>query len=51
MANKAQILGTTELSYHIERVFKESNIFLIIVSPYLKINNRIKFILQQSILN
>lgn len=38
----SNILGTTELSYEIERLVNESYRFLIIVSPYLKITDRVK---------
>jgi hypothetical protein len=37
-----KILGTTETSYHIEQLIRETRHYLIIVSPYLKINTRLK---------
>jgi phosphatidylserine/phosphatidylglycerophosphate/cardiolipin synthase-like enzyme len=36
------IISTSEISHEIEKMIQESNKFLIIVSPYLKITNRIK---------
>lgn len=37
-----ELLETTALSHEIEKLIKDSNDFTIIVSPYLKINNRLK---------
>jgi phosphatidylserine/phosphatidylglycerophosphate/cardiolipin synthase-like enzyme len=36
------LLSTTEISLEIERIISEANEFIIIISPYLKINNRLK---------
>ena len=36
------ILSTTEISFEIEKIISEANDFLIIISPDLKINNRLK---------
>ncbi len=36
------IYGTTELTYQIEQLIKEESTFLIFVSPYLKLNKRLK---------
>lgn len=37
-----ELLETTAQSYEIEKIINESNDYLIIVSPYLQINNRLK---------
>lgn len=37
-----EILGTTETTYAIERLFTNAHEFVIIVSPYLKINHRLR---------
>lgn len=37
-----EILGTTKISYEIERILEDSEKFLILVSPYLKFNHRLK---------
>ncbi|MBS9767740.1 MAG: phospholipase D family protein [Flavobacteriaceae bacterium] len=37
-----EILGTTEISYEIEQMLKEPKEFLILVTPYLKLNQRLK---------
>lgn len=42
----AQFLDTTGISYHLEQIIKKANKQLIIISPYLKINNRIKQLLE-----
>ena len=36
------IFGTTELTYQIEQLIQEDTSFLILVSPYLKLNRRLK---------
>lgn len=38
----SNILGTTEISYEIERMVDESFKFLFVVSPYLKLTDRVK---------
>lgn len=43
-----EILGTTKISYEIERILDESEIYLILVSPYLKLNKRLKVRLSDS---
>ena len=37
-----KILGTTKISYEIEEILDSANKYLILVSPYLKLNNRLK---------
>jgi hypothetical protein len=41
----AKFLDTTGVSYHLEQIIKTSNERLIIISPYLKMNDRIKELL------
>lgn len=41
----AQFLDTTGVSYHLEKLIKAANDKLILISPYLKINDRIKQLL------
>ncbi len=36
------IIGTTEISYEIEQMLKDAEKFLILVTPYLKLNQRLK---------
>jgi len=43
-----EILGTTKISYEIERILDESENYLILVSPYLKLNQRLKVRLSDS---
>ena len=45
------IYGTTELSYQIEQLIQEESNFLIIVSPYLKVNKRLQARLTNSFNN
>jgi len=42
----AKFLDTTGISYHLEQIVKKSNERLILISPFLKINNRIKELLE-----
>ncbi|WP_027420424.1 phospholipase D family protein [Crocinitomix catalasitica] len=42
----AEFLDTTGISYHLEQIIKKANKQLIIISPFLKINNRIKQLLE-----
>ncbi len=37
-----RVFGTTELTYQIEQLIKEESSFIIFVSPYLKLNKRLK---------
>lgn len=37
-----QILGTTQISYGIEKILNEAEDYLILVTPYLKLNQRLK---------
>lgn len=38
----AKFLDTTGISYHLQQLINKANEKLIIISPYLKINDRIK---------
>lgn len=42
----ANFLDTTGISYHLEQIIKSSNERLILISPFLKINDRIKELLE-----
>lgn len=42
----AKFLDTTGISYHLEQIIKKADERLIIISPYLKINDRIKELLE-----
>lgn len=42
----AKFLNTTGVSYHLENIIKNANDRLILISPFLKINNRIKELLE-----
>lgn len=42
----AKFLDTTGISYHLEQIIKKSNERLILISPFLKINDRIKELLE-----
>ena len=43
----AEFLNTTGVSYHLERVIRNANERLVIISPFLKINPRIKELLEE----
>ena len=43
----AEFLNTTGVSYHLERVIRNANRQLVIISPFLKINTRIKELLEE----
>jgi phosphatidylserine/phosphatidylglycerophosphate/cardiolipin synthase-like enzyme len=43
--NDTKILNTTEFTYEIEMLLKNCEKYLIILSPYLKINPRLSFII------
>ncbi len=45
------IIGTTEISYEIEQMLKEADEFLILVTPYLKLNQRLKVKLADAFYN
>ena len=36
----AEILNTTKINYHLERIIEEANTHFVIVSPYMKIHDR-----------
>lgn len=42
----AKFLDTTGISYHLEQIIKNANERLVLISPYLKINDRIKELLE-----
>lgn len=42
----AKFLDTTGISYHLEQIIKNSNERLVLISPFLKINDRIKELLE-----
>jgi len=42
----AKFLDTTGISYHLEQIIKNANERLVIISPFLKINKRIKDLLE-----
>ena len=42
----AQFLNTTGVSYHLERIIDGANERLVIISPYLRVNDRIKGLLE-----
>ena len=44
-----EILGTTKISYEIEQLLNNSEKYLVIVSPYLKLNQRLKVRLSDAI--
>ena len=43
-----ELLNTTELNYRIENLFRETNNYLIILSPYLDITKKLEIILKDS---
>lgn len=43
-----KVLSTTETSYHLEKLVKEANEKLTIVSPYLKINKLLRVSLEDA---
>jgi hypothetical protein len=43
----AKFLNTTGVSYHLEQLIKNSNERLVLISPYLKLNERIKELLEE----
>lgn len=45
----AKFLDTVGISYHLERIIKYANERLILISPYLKVNNRIKDLLKDKV--
>ena len=42
----AKFLDTTGISYHLEQIVKKSDVRLVLISPFLKINDRIKELLE-----
>ncbi len=42
----AKFLSTTGVSYHLEELIKETKDRLILISPYLQFNDRIKELIQ-----
>lgn len=42
-----KIVGTNDLSYNIERLFKECKDYLVLVSPYIRLHHRLKAILKE----
>ena len=42
----AKFLDTTGISYHLEQIIKKSDVRLVLISPFLKINDRIKELLE-----
>lgn len=43
------IIGSTEISYNIEKIIREANETLLLVTPYLKIHDRLRHVLKDSI--
>jgi predicted rRNA methylase YqxC with S4 and FtsJ domains len=41
----AKFISTTEISYHIEKIIKESKFFLVLISPYFKVHERLQKLL------
>lgn len=44
-----EIIGTTKISYEIEKILNEAEDYLVLVSPYLKLNDRLKVRLSDSL--
>lgn len=38
----AKVIGTTEISFQIERIIKEAKAYLLVITPFLKFNERLK---------
>jgi hypothetical protein len=45
----AEILNTTKLNYHLERIIEEATTHFVIVSPYMKIHDRLLNLLAEKI--